>query len=87
MGFFDFFRKKEEAPTIIQNEVKNYDSDARTSKTQVNINDIAYREMEPSKATCDGIITTPIPNKTIEYAKPKHMKFTNLTMNFFRKNV
>ena len=84
MGFFDFFRKKKEIenyPRTIQNEVQDCE------KRQININDIAYSEIEPSKATCDGIVTTPIPNKSIAITKPKRMKFTKLSMHFFKKNV
>ena len=88
MGFLDFFRKKRNEETmtrIIQNESQSYNSN--DSVVKQNINDIAYSEMAPSKAACEGILTTPIPNKSREYAKPKRMKFTNLTMTFFKKNV
>ena len=85
MGFFDFFRKRnetKESSRIIQNKVQGY-----ASKSKINIKDIAYFEMEPSKAICDGITTTPIPNKSIEFAKPKRVKFTNFSMKFLKKNV
>lgn len=72
MGFLDFFKKKEEP---VQ------------PKPQIDSSTIEYYEMEPSKASCQDILSTTIPSKTYEASKPKRFKFTSLSMKFLKKNV
>lgn len=94
MGLFDFFRKKNKQEgaqevfqveeSITMNEVPNI---MYQPTPQVSIDEIPYQEMEPSKANCPGIISTPIPNKSRAYANPRHVRFTSLVMEFFKKNV